>query len=42
VGGLAILRAIEKQDYDTLTSRPVISKRRKVLLLARAALGNLL
>src|SRR3974390_449692 len=41
-GGLAILRAIEKQDYDTLTSRPVISKRRKVLLLARAALGNLL
>ena len=41
-GGLAILRAIEKQDYDVLTSRPVISKRRKVLLLARAALGNLL
>jgi len=41
-GGLAILRAIEKQGYDVLTSRPVISKRRKVLLLARAALGNLL
>ena len=41
-GGLAILRAIEKQDCDVLTSRPVISKRRKVLLLARAALGNLL
>ena len=41
-GGLAILRAIEKQDYDVLASRPVISKRRKVLLLARAALGNLL
>lgn len=41
-GGLAILRAIEKQNYDVLTSRPVISKRRKVLLLARAALGNLL
>ena len=41
-GGLAILRAIEKQDFDVLTSRPVISKRRKVLLLARAALGNLL
>jgi squalene synthase HpnC len=41
-GGLAILRAIEKQKYDVLTSRPVVSKRRKVLLLARAALGNLL
>jgi squalene synthase HpnC len=40
--GLAILRAIERQNYDVLTSRPVISKRRKVLLLARAALGNLL
>lgn len=41
-GGLAILRAIERQNCDVLTSRPVISKRRKVLLLARAALGNLL
>jgi squalene synthase HpnC len=41
-GGLAILHAIEKQGYDVLSSRPVISKRRKVLLLARAALGNLL
>jgi phytoene/squalene synthetase len=41
-GGLAILQAIERQGYDVLTSRPVISKRRKVLLLARAALGNLL
>jgi squalene synthase HpnC len=41
-GGLAILSAIERQNYDVLTSRPVISKRRKVLLLARAALGNLL
>jgi squalene synthase HpnC len=41
-GGLAILRAIEKQNYDVLTCRPHISKRRKVLLLARAALGNLL
>jgi squalene synthase HpnC len=41
-GGLAILGAIERQNYDVLTSRPVISKRRKILLLARAALGNLL
>lgn len=41
-GGLAILHAIERQNYDVLTSRPVISKRRKILLLARAALGRLL
>ena len=41
-GGLAILHAIERQNYDVLTSRPVISKRRKILLLARAALGKLL
>ena len=33
---------LERQGYDVLTSRPVISRRRKVLLLARAALGNLL
>ena len=42
LGGLAILRAIERQNYDVLTSRPVISKGRKILLLARAALGSLL
>lgn len=41
-GGLAVLRAIERQNYDVLTSRPVISKGRKILLLARAALGSLL
>ncbi len=41
-GGMAILQAIERQGYDVLTSRPVISRRRKILLLARAALGNLL
>ncbi|HZD31697.1 MAG TPA: squalene synthase HpnC [Candidatus Angelobacter sp.] len=41
-GGMAILRAIERQNYDILSSRPVISRRRKILLLARAALGNLL
>jgi squalene synthase HpnC len=41
-GGLAILQAIERQKYDVLKSRPVISKRRKILLLARAALGRLL
>jgi phytoene/squalene synthetase len=41
-GGMAILHAIERQGYDVLKSRPVISRRRKILLLARAALGNLL
>jgi squalene synthase HpnC len=41
-GGLAILGAIERQDYDVLTSRPVISKPRKLWLVARAALGKLL
>ena len=41
-GGLAILDAIERQGYDVLNSRPVISKPRKLWLVARAALGNLL
>ena len=41
-GGLAILDAIERQDYDVLTRRPVISKPRKLWLVARAALGKLL
>ena len=41
-GGMAILDAIERQDYDVLTRRPVISKPRKLWLVARAALGNLL
>jgi squalene synthase HpnC len=37
-GGLAILDAISAQNYDVLTRRPVVSKRRKLALLARAAL----
>jgi len=41
-GGLAILDAIERQGYDVLNSRPAISTRRKLWLVARAALGNLL
>jgi len=41
-GGLAILDCIERQDFDVLKSRPVISRRRKIWLVARAALGNLL
>ena len=41
-GGLAILDAIERQDFDVLTKRPVISKPRKLWLVGRAALGRLL
>lgn len=41
-GGLAILDAIERQRYDVLTRRPVISKPRKLWLVTRAALGKLL
>ena len=41
-GGLAILDAIERQSYDVLSRRPVISKPRKVWLLMRAALRTLL
>jgi squalene synthase HpnC len=41
-GGLAILDAIERQRYDVLSSRPVISRRRKLWLVVRTALGNLL
>ena len=41
-GGLEILNAIERQNYDVLTNRPAISKRRKLWLLARAALGKVL
>lgn len=39
-GGREILNAIERQDYDVLTRRPVISKSRKLMLVARAALGK--
>jgi squalene synthase HpnC len=40
-GGLAILRAIERQDYNVLRARPSISKSRKVALLLRALSGRL-
>jgi phytoene/squalene synthetase len=40
-GGLEILHAIEQRQYDTLTGRPVISKARKLGLLARALGGKL-
>lgn len=39
-GGQAILDAIQKQGYDVLKSRPVISKPRKLALLLRALIGK--
>jgi squalene synthase HpnC len=41
-GGQEILNAIEKQGFDVLRRRPVISKPRKLWLVARAAAGKLL
>jgi squalene synthase HpnC len=40
-GGQEILNAIERQNYAVLGHRPVISKPRKLALVARAALGKL-
>jgi len=41
-GGQEILNAIERQGFDVLRSRPVISKRRKLMLVLRAAMGKIL
>lgn len=41
-GGQEILNAIERQGFDVLKQRPVISKSRKLWLVARAAAGKLL
>jgi squalene synthase HpnC len=41
-GGQEILNAIEGQGYAVLGRRPVISKQRKLLLVARAALHKLI
>jgi squalene synthase HpnC len=41
-GGLEILRAIERQDYDVLTARPRLSRRVKLKLALRAVAGRLL
>jgi squalene synthase HpnC len=41
-GGLEILRAIERQDYDVLSRRPAITKRTKLGLALRAVTGKLL
>lgn len=40
-GGLAILRAIEQIDYNTLSRRPEVSKAAKLRLLMGAGLGKL-
>ena len=41
-GGLEILRAIERQDYDVLSGRPSISKGTKFSLALRAVSAKLL
>ncbi|WP_263357755.1 squalene synthase HpnC [Acidicapsa ligni] len=41
-GGMEILRAIEKRNYDVLTERPAISKATKIALALRAVSGKLL
>jgi len=41
-GGQEILNSIERQSFAVLGQRPAISKRRKLGLVARAALGKLL
>lgn len=41
-GGQEILNAIERQGYDVLRQRPAISSSRKLLLVARAAIGKVL
>ncbi len=41
-GGLEILRMIEQQDYNVLSSRPALSSRSKLRLLAGAVLRQLL
>jgi phytoene/squalene synthetase len=41
-GGIEILRAIERRDYDVLSGRPAISKRTKLSLALRALGGKAL
>jgi len=41
-GGLGILRAIERQDYDVLSSRPTLSRGAKLGLALRAVAGKAL
>jgi phytoene/squalene synthetase len=42
LGGLEILRAIERQDYDVLGARPTVSKGAKLRLALRAVGGKML
>jgi squalene synthase HpnC len=41
-GGLAILRAIERRDFDVLSARPALSRRSKLALALRAIGGKAL
>jgi hypothetical protein len=41
-GGLEILRAIERQNFDVLSARPAISKSTKLQLAMRALTGKFL
>jgi squalene synthase HpnC len=41
-GGLEILRAIERRDYDVLSARPAIAKSTKIQLALRALSGKFL
>ena len=41
-GGLEILRAVERQDYDVLSARPAIAKTTKLQLALRALSGKFL
>ena len=40
-GGMEVLRLIEQQDYDVLTRRPAVSKRRQLAMLFQRLLANL-
>jgi phytoene/squalene synthetase len=40
-GGEAILDGIAAQNYDVLRGRPVVARRKKLMLLAGAFLGKL-
>ncbi len=40
-GGIAILDGIAAQDYDVLRGRPMVTQRKKLLLLVRAVWGKL-
>jgi squalene synthase HpnC len=40
LGGLEILAAIERRDYDVFARRPTLSRRRKLWLMARVALAQ--